>query len=82
MKSWFAFIAVCLFLQPSASAAKVTHAPWGQDATGAAVELFTITSPKAEVKITTYGARIVSLRVPNRNGTMGNVVIGRDNVQG
>ena len=81
MKSWFALIPVCLCLQPFANAAKVTHAPWGEDASGAPVELYTIASAKAEVKITTYGARIVSVRVPNRTGAMGNVVIGRDKLQ-
>ena len=81
MKPWFALIAACLSLQPFANAAKVTHAPWGQDASGAPVELYTIASAKAEVKITTYGARIVSLRVPNRSGAMGNVIIGRDKLQ-
>jgi len=82
MKSCFVFIAAFLCLQLSANAAKVTHAPWGTDADGAPVELYTIASPKAEVKIATYGARIISVRVPNRNGAMANVVIGRDNLQG
>ena len=81
MKFWFVLFAVFLCQQPFANAAKVTHAPWGQDASGAQVELYTISSAKAEVKITTYGARIVSIRVPNRNGAMGNVVIGRDKLQ-
>jgi aldose 1-epimerase len=73
--------AACLCSPLAAPAATVTHAPWGQDAAGTPVDLFTITSGNAEVKVTTYGARIVSVRVPNRNGKLGNVVLGRDSLQ-
>jgi aldose 1-epimerase len=82
MKFWLVFLAACLCIQPAVSAATVTHADWGQDAAGAPVELYTIASAKAEVKVTTYGARIVSIRVPNRKGEMGDVVLGHDSVQG
>ena len=82
MKYWLVFLAVCQCIQPAVSAATVTHAAWGQDAAGAPVELYTIASAKAEVKVTTYGARIVSIRVPNRKGEMGDVVLGHDSVQG
>ena len=70
-----------LLCVPSIQAATVSHAPWGKDASGAEVELYTIATKNAEAKITTYGAHIVSLRVPNRKGEMGNVVLGRDNLQ-
>lgn len=82
MKIGLVFLAACLIFEPGLRAATVTHAPWGQDAAGAPVEMYTITSAKAEVKITTYGARIVSIRVPNRSGAMGDVVLGQDSVQG
>jgi len=81
MKFWSVFVAACLCLLPGVEAATVTHAPWGQDAAGAPVELYTIAAAKAEVKITTYGAHIVSVSVPNRSGAMGNVVLTRDNVK-
>ena len=45
------------------------------------VEVYTLTSDKAEVKIVTYGARLISIRVPNRNGVMGNVILGHDKLQ-
>ncbi|MDR3727523.1 MAG: galactose mutarotase [Terracidiphilus sp.] len=63
-------------------AATVTHAPWGKDASSTPVELYTMTLGKAEVAVTTYGARIVSVRVPNKNGGVANVIVGRDSVQG
>jgi aldose 1-epimerase len=81
MKSWTIFLAACLYLLPSLEAAKVTHAPWDKDASGAPIEVYTLTSPKAEVKIVTYGARLISIRVPNRDGVMGNVILGHDKLQ-
>lgn len=63
------------------AAATVTHASWGKDSAGNPVELYTIALSHAEAKISTYGARIVSIRVPDRNGKMANVVIGYDSVE-
>src|SRR5580704_6773436 len=74
---------VALLCAPLAlSAATVKDASWGKDPAGNPVELYTVTTPHAEVKLSTYGARIVSIRVPNREGTMGNVVLGFDSVDG
>jgi len=46
------------------------------------VDLFTITAPRIEVKVATYGARIVSIRVPDRTGQMSNVLVGPDSLPG
>jgi len=81
MKYCFIFVAACLCLLPGIGATTVTHAPWGQDAAGTPVDIYTITSAKAEVKITTYGAHILSVSVPNRKGVLGNVVLKRDSLQ-
>jgi aldose 1-epimerase len=81
MKLCLVFVAAVVCLSPGIEAATVTHAPWGQDASGAPVELYTITSAGAEVKITTYGAHIVSVRVPDRSGVMGNVIVGPDSLK-
>jgi aldose 1-epimerase len=77
-------VAVALFVAQVAWAAQttVTRAAWGKDASGTAVELFTLTSGKAEVKVATYGARLVSIRVPNRDGQVGNVLVGPDTLEG
>ena len=63
------------------NAATVTTTPWGQT-DGVPVAVYTITSDRAEVKVTSYGARIVSIRVPNRSGVLGNVIVGRDSLEG
>src|ERR1039457_6630231 len=57
-------------------AVTVTVQPWEKDAAGDAVELYTLKDLNAEVQLTTYGARIVSIRVPDRSGQMSNVVLG------
>ena len=77
------FLALVLLLVPTGlSAATVTSAPWGKDSAGDPVDLYTIAIPHAEVKVTTYGARIVSISVPDRDGKMASVVIGYDSVDG
>jgi len=57
-------------------AVTVTAQPWGTDAVGDAVELYTLKDLNAEVQLTTYGARIVNVRVPDRSGQMSSVVLG------
>ena len=48
-------------------------------ADGQSVALYTLTNRKgAEAKITTYGGIVVSLKVPDRNGKMDDVVLGFD----
>lgn len=81
MRYWSIFVVGCLCLLSGAGASTVTHAPWDKDASGATVEVYTITSAKAEVKIVTYGARLISIRVPNASGVMGNVILGHDKLQ-
>ena len=52
-------------------------------AEGRSVDLYTLTNRNgAEAKITTYGATLVSLGVPDRNGKVDDVVLGFDNIDG
>jgi aldose 1-epimerase len=47
------------------------------------VEMFTLTnSHGVEVRAITYGAIITSIRVPDRSGRLGDVVLGFDNIEG
>ncbi|HTQ97013.1 MAG TPA: aldose epimerase family protein [Candidatus Acidoferrum sp.] len=76
-------IAICVFFAPVLLAGtKVTKTSWGKDAKGTDVTLYTITSSRAEVKVTSYGARIVSVSVPDHDGKPGNVIVGRDTLEG
>jgi aldose 1-epimerase len=61
----------------------VSRAPFGRTAEGETVELFTLTNTRGvEVRIMTYGATIVSLRVPDRDGRFDDVVLGHDSLAG
>ena len=50
---------------------------------GHGVDLYTLQSPGGlTAQVTNYGARIVNLFVPDRDGRMGNVVLGFDSIAG
>ncbi len=69
-----------LALAPLAHAA-VTVAPWGS-VEGKPVELYTLTDADLTVRITNYGAHIVSIDAPDRNGKRADVVLGYNNLAG
>ncbi|MBW0000892.1 MAG: galactose mutarotase [Verrucomicrobia bacterium] len=59
----------------------ITIQPFGQTLAGEQTQLFTLrNSAGITLSVTDYGARIVSLRVPNRNGDQVDVVLGFDQV--
>ncbi|MBK9313987.1 MAG: galactose mutarotase [Acidobacteria bacterium] len=56
---------------------------YGKLPDGTAVDLYTLANRSGmEVKITNYGGIIVSIKTPDRNGRMGDVVLGYDNLDG
>lgn len=67
---------------PNESGMKVTKEIFGQIDSNE-VELYTITNPgKAEMKVTTFGGIITSFKLPDKNGTLSDVVLGYDNLDG
>ena len=61
----------------------VTRAPYGTTADGTAVEVFTLTNANGlELRAITYGGIITSLKVPDRTGAMGDIVLGFDSLDG
>jgi aldose 1-epimerase len=57
----------------------LVSAPFGRTADGAAIDVFTLTNANGmEVRTIPYGAIIVSLRVPDRSGQLGDVALGFD----
>jgi len=59
--------------------AAVTSKDWGATPEGTA-KLFTITSNSLRVQVTEYGARLVSVEAPDRNGKTADVVLGYNNL--
>lgn len=56
---------------------------FGKAAEGIAVDLYTLTNSSGmEVKITNYGGIVTSMRVPDRNGKLDDVVLGYINLEG
>jgi aldose 1-epimerase len=61
----------------------ITKAEFGATPDGKAVEIYTLKNDAgAEARIMTYGGIVQSLMVPDRNGQLGDVVLGYDNLQG
>ncbi len=54
---------------------------WGKMPDGQEVSLFTVTNPGgARMKLTNYGAHVVSVEMPDRNGKLENITLGFDNL--
>ena len=69
--------------QPIETAVTVTTEPFGTTDDGHAVDLYTLTNANGvEVRAMTYGGIIVSLRVPDRDGKLDDVVLGYDTLDG
>lgn len=61
----------------------VTSAPFGTLPGGETATLYTLRNARgAQVQITNYGGIVTSLRVPDRQGRLGDVVLGYSNLQG
>src|SRR6516225_3667180 len=72
-----AFAAGACARVPGARMSAVGRAPFGDLPDGSAVELFTLTNRTGmEVRTIPYGAVIVSIKVPDRNGRLDDVVLG------
>ena len=75
--------AVFLFSFEAKGQATVKKEGFGKTAAGRNVDLYTLTNAKGmEAKITNYGGIVTSLKVPDRNGKLDDVVLGFDNLDG
>jgi aldose 1-epimerase len=79
----FLLVTFGLALGASADPRGIRRQAWGKGPDGEAVELFTLTNAKGNsVAVTTYGAIVVSVNVPDKSGTVGDVVLGFDSLDG
>lgn len=68
---------------PPGPTGSVETQAFGETAEGVPVELYTLTNAHGlEVRAMTYGGIIVSLKVPDRDGNLGDVVLGYDSLDG
>ena len=71
----------CASVSPSAGA--IGAAPFGSTTDGTPVQIYTLCNRNGmEARIMTYGGIVESLKVPDRNGRLGDVVLGYDNLAG
>lgn len=62
---------------------KITKESFGKLKDGKEVSIFTLVNAKGcKARITNYGAKIVSIEVPDRNGKMADVTLGYNNAEG
>ena len=73
--------AITAFAMPVSAKPTITMVSFGRTASGRLVEIYTLTNSKgAEARIMTYGGTIVSLKMPDRNGKLADIVLGFDNL--
>jgi aldose 1-epimerase len=73
-----------LILVPLAShlEAKVTKSDFGNMPDGTKVEIYTLEEGAIKARVMTYGARLVSLEVPDRKGKVADIVLGYESLAG
>ncbi len=73
------WLAVCMAAEAKT---KVTSQPFGKMPDGTPVEIYTLSDGAFEARIATYGGVVVSLKTPDRNGKVADVVLGFDDLDG
>ena len=69
------------FAMDAYSKPQITKASFGKTKDGKQVDIYTLTNSRAaEARIITYGGAVVSLKVPDKNGKLGDVVLGFDSI--
>ncbi len=67
-------------LPPVKGKLQIRKEAFGKTGDGRPVDLFTLTNSNGmEVRAMTYGGIIVSIRVPDKNGKVADVVLGHEN---
>ncbi|MGB8367941.1 MAG: aldose epimerase family protein [Limisphaerales bacterium] len=73
----------CASMSNPTPSGTISQAPFGNTPAGTPVAIYTLRNRKGmEARIMTYGGIIVSLKVPDKNGKPGDVVLGYDDLDG
>ena len=77
----FAVIVLLGVVIAVAAKPKITKRSFGKTADGKAIEIYTLTNTGgAETQIIPYGGAVVSLKVPDKSGKLGDIVLGYGSV--
>jgi aldose 1-epimerase len=73
----------CASMSKPTPSGTISQAPFGNTPDGTPVAIYTLRNSKGmEARIMTYGGIVVSLKVPDKNGKLGDVVLGYDDLDG
>jgi aldose 1-epimerase len=61
---------------------KIVKRPFGTMPDGSTVDLYTLSDGVVEASVTAYGARLTLVKAPDRDGNLGEVVLGHDSLEG
>lgn len=61
---------------------QVTKQPFGKTPDGTEVDIYTLKSGAIEARVITYGGIVQSIKVPDKNGKIADVVLGFDSLDG
>lgn len=76
-RSFLSVAALALCISSAAVAqTSVTSENWGKTAKGEPVKIYTLSDSGITVRLTSYGARIVSIETPDRNGKRADIALG------
>jgi aldose 1-epimerase len=78
----FTLLMMATTMTVTAEPTSVTKEAFGKMPDGTAINIYTLKDGKIEVRIMTYGAIVVSLKAPDRNGKVADVVLGYDSLDG
>lgn len=81
-RNWIHWVAVTLAMLTATSAyTDVIKSSFGKTMDGIPVEKYTISDANLSMGIITYGARVVSIEAPDRNGKKGDIALGYDTLK-
>ena len=73
---------LAVFSMTAEAKTKMTSQSFGKMPDGTPVEVYTLSDGAFEARIATYGGIVVSLKAPDRNGKLADVVLGFDDLDG
>lgn len=74
----FALIMVMAMALSTVAKGETKMSIFGKTADGTAVPIYTLTDGQIEVRVTAFGAHLVSVKAPDRAGKMADVILGYD----
>src|SRR5437879_6882481 len=79
----FLLIGLLLARESTVDGKSVEKQSFGVTADGSSVDLYVLTNRNgAQVSITNFGGVVVSIKMPDRKGTLGDIALGYDSLEG